>query len=129
MLIGEVAAAAGTTARAVRHYERAGLITSHRAANGYRVYDPGTVARVRNIRHFVAAGLTLADVGHFRSCLDGDDVRMAEPSPAGLRIARARLAVLDRRIATQAATRSRLAAALVPLSEAPAGPLRGGPET
>jgi DNA-binding transcriptional MerR regulator len=111
MRIGELAAAAGTTTRAVRHYELAGLITSGRAANGYREYDAGAVVRVRNIRHLVAAGLTLDDVHHFRRCLDGD-VLAGPPSPEGLRIARARLAVLDRRIAAQREVRDRLAAAI-----------------
>ncbi|MCS0634159.1 MerR family transcriptional regulator [Streptomyces sp. LP05-1] len=111
MRIGELAEATGATARALRHYEQAGLISSERAANGYRVYDRSAVVRVRNVGHLLAAGLTLDDVRVFLPCLDGD-VAAAPPSPAGLRVARDRLAVLDRRIAAQTETRDRLAAAL-----------------
>ncbi|MFI0978914.1 MerR family transcriptional regulator [Streptomyces sp. NPDC021093] len=112
MRIGELARATGTTARALRHYEQAGLLTSHRAANGYRVYDPeGSVARVRNIRQLLDVGLTLEDVQAFGPCLDGD-VLAAGPSDGALRIARDRLAVLNARIAAQTAARDRLTAAL-----------------
>ncbi|GGP46435.1 hypothetical protein GCM10010278_24100 [Streptomyces melanogenes] len=109
--IGELAKATGTTARALRHYEQAGLIASERAANGYRVFDDRTVVRVRNIRHLLAAGLTLDDVQVFLPCLDGD-VTAAPPSDRGLRIALDRLAVLNERIATQTEARDRLQAAL-----------------
>lgn len=108
VLIGELAEATGTTARALRHYEQAGLISSERAANRYRVYEERTVVRVRNIRHLLAAGLTLDDVRLFLPCLDGDVV--AAPYPErGLRIARERLAVLEARIAAQTEARDRLA--------------------
>lgn len=111
MRIGELARRTGASPRALRHYEQAGLISSARAANGYRVYEEGAVARVSNIRYLLDAGLTLDDVSAFRSCLDGD-VPSAAPSALGLRIARERLAVLDARIAAQTAARDRLAEAL-----------------
>lgn len=120
VLIGELATATGATARALRHYEQAGLITSRRAANGYRVYEARTAVRVRNIRHLLAAGLTLDDVRAFLPCLDGD-VAASPPSPQGLRIARERLAVLEARIAAQTEARDRLAAALGALSGGQAG--------
>jgi DNA-binding transcriptional MerR regulator len=109
--IGELARAAGTTVRALRHYEEAGLISSERAHNGYRVYDERAVVRVRNIRHLLSVGLTLDDVRVFLPCLDGD-VAAAPPSAKGLRVARERLAVLDARIAAQTEVRDRLEAAL-----------------
>ncbi|WP_405943134.1 MerR family transcriptional regulator [Streptomyces sp. NBC_00207] len=111
MRIGELARATGTTARALRHYEQAGLISSERASNGYRVYDETAVVRVRNIRSLLAVGLTLDDVRVFLPCLDGD-VAAAPPSDKGLRVARERLAVLDERIAAQMQTRDRLRTAL-----------------
>ncbi|MGW1463125.1 MerR family transcriptional regulator [Streptomyces sp. NPDC002308] len=111
MRIGELATATGTTARALRHYEQAGLISSERASNGYRVYDERTMVRVRNIRHLLAAGLTLDDVRVFLPCLDGD-VAAAPPSDEGLRVALERLAVLNQRIAAQTEARDRLEAAL-----------------
>ncbi|MCT9093599.1 MerR family transcriptional regulator [Streptomyces sp. ASQP_92] len=111
MRIGELARQTGTTARALRHYEQAGLISSERASNGYRVYDEQAAVRVRNIRHLLAAGLTLDDVSVFLPCLDGD-VAAAPPSDNGLRVALQRLAVLDERIAAQTEARDRLRAAL-----------------
>ncbi|UQI46343.1 MerR family transcriptional regulator [Streptomyces sp. HU2014] len=111
MRIGELAEAAGTTARALRHYEQAGLISSERAPNGYRVYDERAAVRVRNIRYLLAAGLTLDDVQVFLPCLDGD-VTAAPPSDKGLRVALERLAVLNERIAAQTEARDRLEAAL-----------------
>jgi len=109
--IGELAAVTGASPRALRHYEQAGLISSSRAANGYRDYSDGAVARVRNIRYLLAAGLTLEDVQAFRACLDGD-MSTVRPSARGLRVARDRLAVLEARIAAQTEARDRLAAAL-----------------
>ncbi|MGW9428620.1 MerR family transcriptional regulator [Streptomyces decoyicus] len=111
MRIGELAQLTGASPRALRHYEREGLIASERAANGYRVYGERAVVRVRNIRHLLAAGLTLADVHCFTPCLDGD-MSTAPPSAEGLRIARDRLAVIDERIRAQTEARDRLARAL-----------------
>ncbi|MEV4006754.1 MerR family transcriptional regulator [Actinomadura sp. NPDC049753] len=109
--IGELARITGTTPRALRHYEEAGLITSRRAGNGYRIYDEGAAVRVRNIRELLAVGLTLDDVRAFSVCLDGD-VAASPPSEKGLRVALDRLAVLDARITAQTEARDRLATAL-----------------
>ncbi|WP_445403085.1 MerR family transcriptional regulator [Streptomyces sp. LE64] len=111
MRIGELASATGTTARALRHYEQAGLLSSERAPNGYRTYDEQAVVRVRNIRFLLASGLTLDDVRAFLPCLDGD-VSAGPPSEDGLRVTQERLTVLNERIATQTEARDRLAAAL-----------------
>ncbi|MBT2524029.1 MerR family transcriptional regulator [Streptomyces sp. ISL-99] len=111
MRIGELARTTGTTARALRHYEQAGLIFSERASNGYRIYDEQAVVRVRNIRYLLSAGLTLDDVHVFLPCLDGD-VAAAPPSDTGLRVAQERLAVLNERIAAQTEARDRLETAL-----------------
>ncbi|MBD0691339.1 MerR family transcriptional regulator [Streptomyces sp. CBMA123] len=111
MRIGELARRTGSTARALRHYEQAGLIASERAANGYREYADPAVVRVRNIRALVAAGLTLEDIQPLLGCLDGD-VLSRRPSEGVLEIIRERLAVLERRIAAQTETRDRLAATL-----------------
>ncbi|WP_129843924.1 MerR family transcriptional regulator [Streptomyces sp. RFCAC02] len=111
MRIGELADATGTTPRALRHYEQAGLISSERMPNGYRDYDGTAVVRVRNIRLLLSVGLTLDDVRLFLPCLDGD-MASGAPSGRGLRVAYERLAALDRRIAAATAVRDRLATAL-----------------
>ncbi|MFH8366835.1 MerR family transcriptional regulator [Streptomyces sp. NPDC018031] len=121
MRIGELARRTGSTPRALRHYEQAGLITSDRAANGYREYPERAVRRVRNIRYLLAAGLTLDDVRCFLPCLDGDLSR-APAGEEGLRVARNRLAVLDARIAAQTEARNRLAGALAEAGAPESGP-------
>ncbi|SOB84894.1 MerR family transcriptional regulator [Streptomyces sp. 1331.2] len=120
MRIGELARATGATVRALRHYEQAGLIESEREPNGYRGYGDSAVVRVRNIRALVAAGLTLADLRPLLGCLDGD-VLVQPPSERVLRIARDRLAVVERRIAAQTEARDRLVAALAAAGSAAEG--------
>ncbi|MFJ6655123.1 MerR family transcriptional regulator [Streptomyces sp. NPDC091377] len=78
MRIGEAAAAAGTTARALRFYEQRGLLPPPaRTASGQREYGPGEVARVRVIRELLALGLTVEDV---RSCADRLHLLIEDPT-------------------------------------------------
>lgn len=72
LLIGELAAATGASARSLRHYEALGLITSARRVNGYRVFDRGTVAVVGRIRRLLAAGFTLDAVAVILPCVSDD---------------------------------------------------------
>lgn len=63
MLIGDLAARAGLSAKAIRFYEQAGLLAQPpRTPGGYRDYPPGVVDRLAFIRHAQAAGFTLADI-------------------------------------------------------------------
>lgn len=63
MRIGDAAAAAGTTPRALRFYEQRGLLPPPmRTATGQREYGPREVARVRVIRELLSLGLTVEDV-------------------------------------------------------------------
>lgn len=63
MLIGEVAAAAGLPTQTIRFYERKGLLPPpRRSPNGYRVYDPPALARLRFIRAAQGAGLSLVEI-------------------------------------------------------------------
>lgn len=63
MRIGDAAAAAGTTPRALRFYEERGLLTPPpRTATGQRRYRPDDMARVRVIRELLALGLTVEDL-------------------------------------------------------------------
>lgn len=57
MQIGEAAAAAGTSPRALRLYEDEGLIVPGRCSNGYRDYCPSTIDRIRTVRALLGAGL------------------------------------------------------------------------
>jgi MerR family copper efflux transcriptional regulator len=63
MKIGDAAAAAGTTPRALRFYEQRGLLPPPaRTAAGQREYSEREVDRVRVIRQLLAVGLTVEDV-------------------------------------------------------------------
>ncbi|MFJ3759327.1 MerR family transcriptional regulator [Streptomyces sp. NPDC090080] len=63
MRIGDAAAAAGTTPRALRFYEERGLLPPPlRTPAGQRDYGPEAVARVRVIRDLLALGLTVEDL-------------------------------------------------------------------
>lgn len=63
MLIGDLAAAAGLSAKAIRFYEQAGLLPAPpRTPGGYRDYPPGAVDRPAFIRQAQAAGFTLAEI-------------------------------------------------------------------
>lgn len=63
MRIGDAAAAAGTTPRALRFYEQRGLLDPpSRTATGQRVYTAADVDRVRVVRVLLALGLTVEDV-------------------------------------------------------------------
>lgn len=68
MLIGELGEVVRLPSQTVRFYERKGLLPEpSRAANGYRIYDESTIARVTFIRAAQAAGLTLVEI---RSIID-----------------------------------------------------------
>ncbi|MFJ1904662.1 MerR family transcriptional regulator, partial [Streptomyces sp. NPDC088156] len=81
MLIGELAAEAGTTTRALRYYEEQGLLESDRTTAGYRLYEPGAVRRVRNIRELLSCGFTVEDVKSLLAYLDADLPEVFSYSP------------------------------------------------
>lgn len=70
LTIGQLAAYAGVTIRAVRHYHQIGLLDEpKRDASGYRTYDAVAVVRLVRIRTLAEAGVPLARV---RELLDAD---------------------------------------------------------
>jgi MerR family copper efflux transcriptional regulator len=116
MRIGDAAAAAGTTPRALRFYEQRGLLTAPpRTATGQREYGPREVARVRIIRELLSLGLTIEDV---RGCadrlhlLDGDTLppRGGPGCSTASGVVERRLATLDAEIARLSRLREQLAA-------------------
>ncbi|MGW3646831.1 MerR family transcriptional regulator [Streptomyces sp. NPDC000878] len=117
MRIGDAAAAAGTTPRALRFYEERGLLPPPpRTTAGQREYGPDDVARVRVIRELLALGLTVDDLCAFvdripllvddpsRRCTGGDP----DSSP-GAGVVHRRLAALDAEIDRLTRLRTRLA--------------------
>ena len=63
LTISQLAAYAGVTVRAVRHYHQIGLMPEPaRDASGYRTYDAADVVRLIRIRALAEAGVPLARV-------------------------------------------------------------------
>jgi len=63
LTISQLAAYAGTTVRAVRHYHQIGLLPEPtRSPSGYRTYDAAAVVRLIRIRTLAGAGVPLARV-------------------------------------------------------------------
>ena len=69
MRIGEVAAAAGVSVRALRYYEEQGLLEAERSPSGQRHYPEGAVDRVRWLQLLYAAGLTSRAIVDFLPCV------------------------------------------------------------
>ncbi len=106
MRIGELAAAAGVTTKALRFYESRGLLAvPARTASGYRDYDAHVVERLAFIRDAQLAGLTLAEIA---SVLELKDSRAGTCEHTAALLHR-HLADLDGRISALADTRRRLA--------------------
>ena len=74
MYIGEIARLAGTSPKALRHYEALGLLGDVRRSGAYRVYTQQDLAQVRLIRQAQALGFRLAEL---LPILAGDDTDWA----------------------------------------------------
>lgn len=78
LTIGELAAAAKTTTRTVRHYHSIGLLPEPaRRTNGYRSYDVQAVLRLIRIRRLTHLGLSLPEIKVALSGTDEQDLRAA----------------------------------------------------
>ncbi|MDQ0955364.1 MerR family copper efflux transcriptional regulator [Streptomyces phaeochromogenes] len=116
MRIGDAAAAAGTTPRALRFYEERGVLPPPpRTAAGQREYGPDDVARVRVVRELLALGLTVEDLHGVADRIDvlvRNPQRRCGPPDSGVpgsRVADRRLAALDAEIDRLTRLRDRLA--------------------
>ncbi|MET8865659.1 MerR family transcriptional regulator [Nonomuraea sp. NPDC004580] len=74
MRIGELAAQAGVSVRALRYYEEQGLLFSERTPSGQRVYPDSAVERVRLIRQLYAAGLASKAIEPIMPCVMSGEV-------------------------------------------------------
>jgi DNA-binding transcriptional MerR regulator len=76
LTIGQLAAYAGVTVRAVRHYHQVGLLPEpERDASGYRRYGANDVVSLIKIRTLADAGVPLSQI---RLMLDADEAALAE---------------------------------------------------
>ncbi|GAB3926316.1 MerR family transcriptional regulator [Kribbella albertanoniae] len=107
MRIGDLAAAAGVTVKAVRYYESQGLLKPRRESNGYRAYEAEDVVIVREVKALLSLGLTAEQTYPFIECLRAGNDR-ADVCPASLTAYRIRIAEVDQRIAELTALRGRL---------------------
>ena len=97
--IGELARASGLTVRALHHYDSIGLLSpSARSDAGYRLYDDGDLARLRQITALRGFGMPLADIGAF---LANPDARLGD-------IIERQIAALTRTIDDASRTRGQL---------------------
>lgn len=62
LFISEAADLLGVTPKALRHYEKIGLINPMRLDNGYRVYTADHILRLLRIRRLQSLGLSLTEI-------------------------------------------------------------------
>ena len=107
MRVGELARRTGTTVRALRYYESAGLVVPQRLGNGYREYDPIAVRLVAQIRELTALGLRVEETRPFvESIAAGSDE--AAVCAAALATYRSAITALQERIGKLTAQRDAL---------------------
>ncbi|MEU8965161.1 MerR family transcriptional regulator [Streptomyces sp. NPDC048491] len=127
MRIGELAARAGTTTRALRYYESRGLLAARRTDNGYRTYDEDDLRLLQQIRTLQDFGFDLEETRPFVECL-----RAGHPAgdscPASLAVYRRKLAELDALIDELGAVRTRVRAELARAEVLATAEVPGGPE-
>lgn len=72
MLISELAAAAGVSPRALRHYEDRGLLARPATPTGTGC-TPSDITRVAQIKTMISAGLGTATIQQYLDCARTDD--------------------------------------------------------
>ncbi|MFJ9620649.1 MerR family transcriptional regulator [Streptomyces sp. NPDC101181] len=110
MRIGEVAAKAGVSVRALRYYEEQDLLHSTRDGGGRRRYTPDAVDRVGLIRQLYSAGLPSRTVRAVLPFADSGDP--GRGAPELLELLTAERDRLDREMADLRDARDRLHACI-----------------
>jgi DNA-binding transcriptional MerR regulator len=70
MRIGELSERTGASPRSIRYYESVGLLTSRRASNGYREFDPSALDQITKIKLLLQVGLDITDIVAVLPCVD-----------------------------------------------------------
>ncbi|MEU2730604.1 MerR family transcriptional regulator [Streptomyces griseoviridis] len=104
MRIGEVAAKAGVSVRALRYYEQQDLLHSTRNQGGQRQYPPGAVERVRLIQQLYSVGLPSRTIREVLPFADSGEAA----SPELLELLAAERDRLDRQMTVLRDVRNRL---------------------
>lgn len=106
---GELARLAGVSTDTLRHYERKGVLARpRRAANGYRLYPPESLSRVRLVRRALAVGFTLDEL----STILSERGQGRAPCRAVRALAAAKLAEVEARLVEITALRDDLGSLL-----------------
>jgi DNA-binding transcriptional MerR regulator len=106
MRIGELAALSSVSTRALRYYEKLGLVApAARTASGYRIYGDDAVQRVAFIKAAQAIGFTLEEIAEVIEIRDSGQA----PCSRTLEIIRRRLEEIDRKISDLEELRDALA--------------------
>lgn len=111
MRIGQLAERTGSSTRALRYYERNGLITAERLPNGYRDFSEDDVDRVIQIRGLLDAGIPVKIIEQMLPCLDGSD-EIYVPEPEVLALLEEQLERMTRKAECLLANRDAIAAYL-----------------
>lgn len=106
LTIGQAAAAAGVTRKAVRVYEAKGLLAAaERTAAGYRLYDDHDVELLQFVRRARALSLHLDDIGEILAIRAGG----TRPCATVRQLLDTRIAEIDAAVADLLALRTALA--------------------
>lgn len=115
--IGELAERTGVSADTIRYYEDEGVLPEPRRSDtGYRLYDEGTVERLRFVRQAQALGLRLEEIAEILALVEERGLDPCSHVEARLR---ERLAQVEERMRDLDALRERLRAALRRAEAAP----------
>lgn len=98
MRIGELARRTGASVKAIRYYERIGLLVPARERNGYRLFDEGHSRVVAEIRELSEIGISPSRAAPFVECLDTGHEH-GDECVSSLAVYRDTIADLDRMIA------------------------------
>ncbi|MGW4469855.1 MerR family transcriptional regulator [Nonomuraea sp. NPDC004354] len=111
MRIGELAERTGVSARSLRYYEKHGLLSARRGANGYREYSLSDVKLVSEIRQLLTVGFTLEDARPFVDCLRAGHAS-GSACAESVAVYRRKLAQIDEEIGLLLARRAEVAGQL-----------------
>ena len=106
MTIGQLAGHAKVTPRAIRHYERLGLIAAPvRTDANYRLFDSDSVSRIKFIAKCRSLGFSLPEIADFLRIMEDSEHTCAQV----VEITRQHLRLVDTKISDLAEMRRTLA--------------------
>ena len=104
----KLATISGVSTDTLRHYERKGLLSAGRSANGYREYSPQSKDRVRLVQHALSVGFTLDELARILKVREQGGMPCREVRT----LAAAKLKALEEQIRGLSGLRSELRAML-----------------